>query len=255
MKISRTISPVARHVLFVVAILVMLIVDFLIPSYYAAGDEASLEPGAVQVVRREASAGSTLRWDWSASSVVAFSVSRAGDAQTILYAAQGTHDTGSLAISADDTYLLLWTNIDSQLVNLTFSASVDAGSGQIMVILLAVLLVMVTLTVSFILVTRRDRARRSERIRPPSLLGAFGILARQGRTSVSRAAPDMHPMRFLESCLAGFARSSCDWTTHQDFGWSCQAIKRGRARFVRRDGMHSNVLARYSPRINLLKDI
>jgi hypothetical protein len=133
----------------------------------AAATEASIEPGGFHVERKDATSGSTLKWEWHASSDVIFSISRVLDAATILYSSEGTANSSALSISTDDTYLLLWENQGNDTAVLDFTIQVDVGSGPVLIFVLVVVVVIGTLASIFIIVTRRDRARRAKGPKQP----------------------------------------------------------------------------------------
>ena len=133
----------------------------------ASATKSSIEPGAIHVERKDAAAGSTLAWDWQASSNVFFSISRSLDAATVLYSSEGKSNSSSLSISTDDTYLLLWENPGAETVTLTSTVSVDAGSGPVITAILVAIVLIVVLVSIFYIVKSRDRARRAKEMDSP----------------------------------------------------------------------------------------
>jgi hypothetical protein len=152
------------HLIVILAVFLFLAVGIAPP---AAATEASIAPGGIHVEKKDATSGSTLRWEWHASSDVVFSISRSLDAATILYSSEGTANSSTLSISADDTYLLLWENQGNDTVILDFTIQVDAGSGPVLILILVVVVIIGTLALIFFLVTKRDRARRAKGPEPP----------------------------------------------------------------------------------------
>lgn len=128
----------------------------------AAASEASIEPGGIHVERKDATSGSTLRWEWQSSSNVVFSISRSLDAATTLYSSEGTVNSSTLPITIDDTYLLLWENQGSDTAVLDFTIQVDVGSGPALVLILVVIVVIGTTALIFFVVSKRDRAKRAK---------------------------------------------------------------------------------------------
>jgi hypothetical protein len=156
----------SSHLIAILAVFLFLAVGIAPP---AAAIEASIESGGIHVERKDATSGSTLRWEWHASSDIVFSISRSLDAAAILYSSEGTANSSTLSISADDTYLLLWENQGNDTMVLDFTIQVDAGSGPILVLISVVIVVIGTLALIFVLVTKRDMARRAKGPEPPRI--------------------------------------------------------------------------------------
>ena len=171
----------------------------------ASAAEVAVEPGGIHVERKDATAGSTLRWEWQASSDVVFSISRSTDTATVLYSSEGRSNSSSLSVSADATYLLLWQNPGNASLTLDFSVNVDAGSGPVLILLLVVIVVIGTLAFIYYIVTKRDRAKRVKGQEPPRILP----VQPQNQWQVSNVAwpyqkrPSTFPFPIISPIFAG----------------------------------------------------
>jgi len=222
---SRSLRPIVM-----LAVLLLLAVCITPP---AAATETSIEPGGIHIERKAATSGSTLRWEWQASSNVFFSISRSLDAATALYSSEGIANSSTLPISTDDTYLLLWENQGTDVVVLDFTVQVDAGSGPVLILILVVIVVIGTLAIIFFIVTKRDKAKRAKGPELPKTTteqpGGGWPLGRPERPAVPpyQKRPSTYPIPLISPIFADGTYSS-DGTVNCPH---CGAVIRANSKF------------------------
>ena len=136
---------------------IMVILCFSLAIGQALADTTTVGPGEVFFERRSATTGARLSWSWHSSLSMAFSVSRTDDHEALLYASEGTDDSGHVDIAFDDVYVLLWYNPSNTSANLNYTSTIEPGPGSPLLPLAVILILVVVILLAIALTRRRSK--------------------------------------------------------------------------------------------------